>query len=519
MRRRTLLASLASASAVLAGCQTRASDGSTTGDPTTDSPTSNGPPETDKPTTDEPADRDADNEFPGEIATTTRLDTQPRTLSLFPVAYESHDGGRVRLAFESGATADQPATIRAELTNENEFSNVFRLGRHPPFQSNPRFTPEMLDRSTSTIDPGLIYLAPLPDQSLPVVAPDVERGPEGVWRLAQSVVPRWLPETHRLDAGESVSVTFAVVGGHDSGGPWETTQYRNEFGVENNALTLAAWNHDHPGPSGDSGFQGESFPPLPGHDGDKSAAEIAWFHEVGSESNVFLEPSAEQTGLPADLTFSLVNHAEEPATGNPYYWSLHKLADDEWQKVAPQAYPLPMGYVAPGDTKEYGLRVAHGDPDDCSESDVGVQEVGPSGPDVGHLGGGTYAFEAGMSVDEKTHAAVFDVDAPPVEIESEDGVDATQEGDSVTVTSPRWDAGHGRGILTITRVDSADHVVLPEVAARRPRFRNTLPFFAAGVTTVDLRTSDGVARFRDDQPQRFEVQGRAYEASVEILEE
>ncbi|WP_232685787.1 hypothetical protein [Halobacterium zhouii] len=507
MRRRTLLASLASASAMLAGCQTRASDA-----PNTDDPTANGPPETDEP------EDDGNSGFSDEIATTTRLDTQPRTLSLFPVEYESRDGGRVRLAFESGATADHPARVRVELRNENEFSNVFRLGNHPPFQSNPRFTPEMLDQST-TIDPGQIYLAPLPDQSLPVVAPDLERGPEGVWRLAQSVVPRWLPETHRLDAGESVSVTFAVVGGHDSEGPCEATQYQNEFGVENNALTLAAWNHDQPGPSGDSRFEGESFPLLPGDDGGESAAETAWFHEADSESSVFLEPSAEQTGLPANLSFTLVNHTEEVATGNPYYWSLHKLADGEWQKVAPQAYLLPMGYVAPGDTKEYGLRVTHGDPDACSESGVDVQEVGPSPMEVGYLGGGTYAYEVGMSVDDRTHAAVFDVDAPPVEIEAEDGVDATQEGDSVTVTSSRWNAGHGRRILTVTRVDSADRVVLPEVAARRPQFRNTLPFFAAGVTTVELRTSDGVARFRDDQPQRFEVQGQAYEASVEIIEE
>lgn len=516
MRRRTLLASLASASAVLAGCQTRADD--------TPNATNlmNGSPTTEQPITGEPGDDHEDEGFPGEVATTTRLDTQPRTLSLFPVEYRSRDGGRVRLSFEAGATADHPARLRAELTNENDFSNVFRLGRLPPFGQNPRFNPDV--HASESVPEGArqVYLAPLPGQSLPILAPDLERGPEGVWRLEESVVSLWLPSTHRLDSGESIAVTFAVVGGAGGTGAFEPIRRSIYAGLADHSLTLVAWNSDSPGPSGESRFEGESFPALPGEGG------TAWFHDAGPDTAVFLRPSAEQTTLPADLSFTFVNHATEPTSGNPYFWALYKLWDGGWQKVAPRGYPMPMSFVAPGDTKQYGLRVAHGDGDGggddgsgdgCSDGLSVEHDLGFNPTEVGFLGGGTYAFEAGMSVGDRTHAAIFDVDAPPVKITPEDGVETSRDGGTVTATSPKWDAGHGRGVLTVTRADSAERVVLPEVAARHERFRNTLPFFEDGVTTVKLRTSDGVARLRDDQPSRFAVHGQAYKASSSILEE
>jgi hypothetical protein len=101
-------------------------------------------------------------------------------------------------------------------------------------------------------------------------------------------------------------------------------------------------------------------------------------------------------------------------------------------------------------------------------------------------------------------------------VEPVDGVASTREGDTVTVTGPAWDDGHGQGIVTVTPADSAEDLLVPELAARRPQFRNALPFFEDGVTTVTYRTSDTIARSAQTVG-RLRFRGSAYEFSAEEL--
>ncbi|MFB6071542.1 MAG: hypothetical protein ABEJ88_01080 [Halobacterium sp.] len=510
MRRRSLLASLAAGTAVIAGCQTRAGDRTTT-DRTTNRPTTD--PTTEPPTTGDGGDNEDDREvgqWPGELASTVTLETQPRVLSLFPTEYRSRDGGELEVAFTQTATADHPTHVEVTLTNANDFSNVFRLDDHPPLDATPAFTAALrrTDVGDAVVEPPQIqervYLAPLPDQSLPTAAPEIHRGSNGAWRLVDDPDGRWLPATRRLDAGESVTVAFAAVGGPTPEDRVATRPHELSGGGE--TLTLAAWNPEQPGPETDSRFAGESFPALPGDD-ETGQSSVSWFHEATAEQAVFLRPSVEQTDLPSTVTFSLVNHATEPATGNPYYWELFELADCAWHKITPWAYPLPVTAVPPGDAYDYRFRFSNGESLPCSNGNA-----------VGWLGGGTYAFKVGINVRDRTHAAVFELDAKPVEVTPTGGVEATRDGDTVTVTSPKWDAGHGRGEATVERAASADRVLVPESAARRDVYRNTLPFFDAGVSTVVLRTSDSVARSAQDAGV-LRYRGDAYSFSgVELTE-
>lgn len=510
MRRRALLASLAAGTAALSGCQTGAGGHAKTKDQTTTDSTTDRPPTTDEPDSDDATGDDehdvVDEDWPDGIASVVSLDTQSRVLSLFPTEYRTRDGGRVSLAFTQTATPDHPATVRVELTNENDFSNVFRLGNHPPLNAVPGFTVPLRTGTTSTADdttviarpqhPERVYLAPLPDQSLPVASPEYRRGSKGTWRLVADPGDRWLPETHRLDAGESVTGTFAAVSGPTPEDRIATAPHELDAGGDNE-LTLAVWNPDSPGPNGDSRYADESFPALP-RDDETGQSTVSWFHEATADQSVFLRPRAERVTLPETATFSLVNHTTETATGNPYFWELFKLADDAWQKVTPWAYPVPLAAVPPGGRKQYRFRFSNGEALPCSNGNA-----------VGHLGGGTYALRVGISVADRTHAAVFEVAGDPVSVDPVAAVDATRDGDVVEVTSPKWDAGHGRGRVTVERADAADDVLVPELAARRDVYRNTLPFFADGVDTVRLRTSDSVARTAENAG-RLRYRGEAY---------
>lgn len=493
MRRRALLASLAASSAALAGCQTQSNgtDGTSTSTTTDDSNSDD--------TT-----RPPDDESPEGQASVVTLETQPRRLSIFPTTYHSQDGGDVDVKFTRTATADHPAVLRIELQNDNKFSNVFRLPDHPPLDRTPSFYPEAqpwpgMDEPPE--DARRLYLAPLEDQSLPKAAPDVERDPSGVWRLAERASGPWLPATERLESGESMTVDFAVVSAAEGRGPFTELRRRKRL-PQDQPLTLAAWNPDHPGPVTDSRFAGRTFPPLPDHSGD-SDEPTAWFHAAGGDETVYLRPQTEHSDLPRTFRFALVNHDTEPAMGNPYYWSLYKLAEGQWQRLTPQVFPAVVGALAPGGVKRYTLRAANGEALPCSD-----------GQTVGFLGGGTYAFEAGMSASDRTQAAVFEVDAPPVEVTPMDGLEVRSEDGVVVVTGPRWADADNRALVTVARAETADPLLLPERVAREPAFRNTLPFFEEGVSQVEYRTTlwrAGPARELD----RARYRGQAFAFGVE----
>jgi hypothetical protein len=206
---------------------------------------------------------------------------------------------------------------------------------------------------------------------------------------------------------------------------------------------------------------------------------MAWYHDVDSETETYLEPDSERVEPPARIEFALTNHSRERLSGNPYFWRLWKLVDGQWFHVAPWGWPQPLTRIPPGGEERWSLAAFHEHAIDLSE-----------GHSVGYLGGGRYAFEVGIARDDRTHAARFDLDAPPAALEPTDGIDVTRDSARVRVRWPRRGNEDLRATLTLTRTDDAATRLLTEqlMQPRNAALRNTLSFVTEDVDAVELVT-------------------------------
>jgi hypothetical protein len=495
MRRRTFLLSSAAAMAGLAGCSTGGDETPTLTPPEVPGGGNSTETPVDGPT-------DTPHEDPGMSlgeASVADLETGPRTLALSPTGYRGPDGAKVAIEVVATATADSPARLRATLANGNDWPNTFRLDDLPPFR--PVNFARVSGVSPGDRETGL-YLAPTANHDLLDADPAYGRGPEGYW--ATEDVPPKLPETVELDPAKSVTGEYLLLGDPEREG-FPTGRYR--FDGRETGFTITVWNTDRPGPDADSRFAGRDVPGLPG-------SETAWFHGADASTPVFVRPSTEQVSAPGRVEFTLVNHGRDPLGGNPYDWTLYKLVDGEWLHVAPWAIPVPYGRISPGGTFEYALRAFNGQAVPCDDA-----------KSVGHLGGGTYAFETGFSretEDEKVTtpvpAAMFDLDAPPVEPRPDDDVTVERDGDTVTVTTPKWDDGDHppNERIEVVPSDRGGRRIIPEQLFRRPYgvLRNVVPFFEDGVERVVLRTDAHALWSVEHQSEHryFTYDGQSYEA-------
>jgi len=141
-----------------------------------------------------------------------------------------------------------------------------------------------------------------------------------------------------------------------------------------------------------------------------------------------------------------------------------------------------------------------------------------------YLGGGRYAVSVGYGDESSSSAAMVELTGDPVEIVPTDDVESERTGSVVTVTNPEWSANGEESVrLTLTRADSAEHVLIPEQVMRRwfRGVRNTLAFVEDGVEEVRLRTTERVARGaigHDGSTRRFRFDGQAYELSASGME-
>lgn len=520
MRRRTILASLTAGVAALAGCS-----GSTEETPTlTPVPVGNGTEGPSPTPTDPPAGDDHGDGLDLGRASVVVLETGPRTLALAPPEYRRPNGARVRVEFAATATADHPARLRAVLSNASEGTTTFRLDAIPPFRpvTDSRLRTDACPDCESTL-----YLAPTTAHDLVAEdadGPSYERGPEGYWRASAS--PPELPSTVELGPDERVGGEYLLLGEVDRRGfPTGTYDFT---GGDTDAFRITAWHTGRPGPQSDSRFEGADVPSLPDTD------EVAWYHEAGPSTEVFIRPSTERVDLAGAVDLELVNHSREPLTGNPYYWKLWKLDDGDWYHVAPWGWPVPIGAVAPGGEQPYGLRAFSG-------------EAGESRDDhahpVGYLGGGTYAFEVGMARKSTgwTHAALLALRGPPVNLAPTGDLTVVRDGSRVVVSAPEFGDGEHPpdARLTLRPVEDGGagtgvgRVLVEQVMRQRNRgLRNTLAFVDEGVEAVVLRAdTHAVPRYVRNEADseadgndggtdgatthRFRFRGRDYELSIE----
>ncbi len=500
MRRRALLAGLAAGIGGLAGCSEvignrTGSPNGDSGDRPTDSPTAS-PTETPDP------DPDTDNGALG-AASIVDLETVDRTYALAPLRYRSDDGASVRMRFTATATADSPATVEAELRNENSFENTFRLEWTPPFGRLASDIPQPLGprRVDHTYRTALVF-APTANHELVEEPPELERAADGHWRLAGDSFPQ-LPGRVRLAAGETVRGEYALVGRAEGAGRGRPPGMYEFSRAGERPVRVSVWPTDAPGPTTDSRFTGTTIPDLPGE------SETAWFHDADASTPSFVRPGVERTDLPARVEFTFINRSLESTRCG--HWNLYKLVDGEWFHLGPYIHTSDCRGVSPGGSKTWTMRAATGEMAPCEAESYPF------------LGGGRYAAVAGYGHATAQSAALVQFDAPAVSVVPTDDVTTDRTDGQVTATSDRWRTApdaedRSRVQLVLERAAGADRTLIPEQVMRRRRrgLRNTLAFAAPDVERVVLRTDDRTTAWSvgyDDGAAEFRYDGQAYRVS------
>jgi len=504
MRRRALLATLASGSALLAGCgateptETDPRTGTDTSTPSGTDPTS-----TPRDAPDEWVELDGNVLFGASIVD---FETADRTYALTPVRYRTESGAEIRMRFDATATADHPARLVASIQNVEEYPEQFDLDWVPPFgrpSSEPPRDHGGPRMGAGLTDEGSLVLAPTDDHDLVDDPPEIERDDEGQWRLSGEI-DRWLPEQVTLDAGEVIRGEYAVVG-HPEGSGRPTGVYEFLGGRDAEDASITVWETDAPGPSEGSRFAGESVPAIDGN----GEAGAGWYHTADASSGAYLRPETERAELPAGITFQFVNHTRE-ALGCGH-WYVYKLHDGEWFDLGPYVRTADCRKVPPAGTKSWTLHAYGG----------GGNLPPEHGRAYPYLGGGRYAVSVGYGDESSSSTALVDLVGDPIEVVPIDGVEADRDGSTVTVTTPEWEGGDGERdtTLSVTRANEAGRRLIRE-QVMRPWYRglrNTLPFFEDGVEEVRLRSEEGVTYGligHDESTGRVQVDGQAYELST-----
>jgi hypothetical protein len=457
------------------------------------------------PTPASPTGSEDDPDQPTDWWSVIEFETAPVTAALTNERYRTPDGGKVTLQFGRAATDEHPATVRGVFRNANPFANTFRLDALALFQPVPTARPGGRPRDADYTIHDELVLAPTDRHEIALTAPELSRASDGRWRLASDVDGPWLPETKAMEPGQTFRFEYAVAG-RPKGRGFPRGSYHFEGHGEREAR-IDIWSTDSPGPSDGSQFSDAEVSALP------DTERLAWFHAVDAETSVYLRPSAERVELPRKIDFTLVNHSRDAVAGNPYFWRLWKQVDDRWFHIAPVGWPLPLVRIPPGGRHESTLAPFAAHPVDCD----GAREVG-------HLGGGRYAYEIGIGRQDVTHAALLGFEAPSVTIEPTDGPDVSRDGAEIRVNWPRRDDEVPAATLTLTRAEAAENRLIPEqvMQSRNVALRNTLPFLDADEDRVRLVTDrNTVSRGArtdgyEDGTFRFRLRGEAYAASAEF---
>ncbi|MFC3476852.1 hypothetical protein [Halobacterium litoreum] len=126
----------------------------------------------------------------------------------------SLDGVSIEVSVAEQATTDRPASLRVAFTNEGDEPREFQFGSLVPWDAL------WGDADTG----GELFLAP-DDGVVP------EESPDGCWQATDGVALASVVRSAELDAGETVSRTFAVLAPHEGDACVETGTYRFEGGI------------------------------------------------------------------------------------------------------------------------------------------------------------------------------------------------------------------------------------------------------------------------------------------------
>ncbi len=473
MRRRALLSAVTAGTVGLAGCSLSwgPDDGEAAGPPATDGSTADADGTTAAPgATGTPGDDDrglqAGPSTPAETTPVVDLATGPRTLAVRPAGLRH--AGRAHMSFGfRRPDGEGPALLAVTVGNLRDHDVVLETRRLPTLGRAVARPPAPND------DPGLAFV-PRGVNELARRQPDLERGPEGYWRLAEgAAAERPYPDRVRIAPGDRVRADCAVVGPPGTSGRPSGLYEAVGSGAR---LAVTVWHSERPGPTAPSRFGDRTVPP-PFPDSERA---VTWYHEAGPETPVYVVPEAERATLPTRVSFRAINHtAETLGCGE---WGVFKLVDGTPYDLNPPGQSVGCRRLRPGERERWDLRAFGGTPVPGDES---------SGRTAGFLGGGTYAVVAGYGAETETSGALLDLEGPPVEVRPTDGVETRRDGDVVVVSVPFPEGDPEPGTATLTRAEDADRELVPEQVMRpwnRP-VRNSVPFLFDDVDRVVVQTA------------------------------
>lgn len=502
MRRRSVLAA---GVALFAGCSTFSGNENADDRSTTPQSTGNTPTPTSENTTEQELNQSSDDddiwhEFDSVALPDTRTVVDFDTVPLSATAVgevQTTDGLAVEMDMISGATVDSPATLTVVVKNRLSYKQTIRPYRLVVMDNPP---------VGWSVEQNTIYLAPTEDHPFVETVPEYERDDEGRWRVA-TLAEDWFPKTLTLPPERAFTAEYYVFAPpvRDKS-PVEPGRYQFPPGSYT-GFELVVWPTDEPGPQGRSQFEDVNPPYLVG------AERMAWFHNASPGTTRYVQPATETVELPGTIKFELRNRSAEPMLGNPRYWRVHKLVEGEWFPIAPWQWPQPATVLGPGERDQSTLALFHGEPIDIEARTVG------------YIGGGTYAYELRFSTEEpRTHAAMFEVEAPDVTLDIEERATVTEDGLTTVVTMPNHADASRPATAVVTPTDETpDKRLLPEQLPRR-RFRvlwNSLPLFTAKDSREEIYVRTDQATVREvlddaDDESVFEYRNMTYRVTASM---
>jgi hypothetical protein len=296
-------------------------------------------------------------------------------------------------------------------------------------------------------------------------------------------------------------------------------------------LTVSTWETGSPGPSEESRFETGSLPETVGNE--EVDGSFSFYHDADEKTEAYLKPSKEFVELSAqedaEMEFELTNRSDVISRTFNARFGLSKLVDGDWVLIDNGPEGVRLGdyvVISPGRKIRRRVRYTQSVPEEefehtepSSAEDYGVHSNTVHTYDatrvVGPIGGGTYAYDMFVSFGDDIPAAVFEVEAPSIDVEPPEDASAERDGARVVVTV--GDETESAFVVERADVDEAEVVPSEALYGVENSLRYAVPFFDDGVDEVRVEADEGTVEdgLLSEDERVFEHGGTVYRATKE----
>jgi len=398
-----------------------------------------------------------------------------------------------------------PPLVRTAQVNTGDEAETYELAALPPHTHR-----------AENGNGDVLNAVPTERHDLADGSPEVRRD-DGAWYLAGE--DDALPESVELEPGTGYVGEYALVS--EDGELSEGEFTFGDFGASEPATAgfrVATWDDESPGPSEESRFEPGSLPD------EADGTALSFYHDADESTEVYLTPSKEVVELAEgteEIEFILTNRSEESTDTLDASFDLYKLVDGGWRPVTTSLGSRLGEYETVWSRKRTTktVRLFHDKEEKETRDDAGTagefsyrDDLDGDGREddfvIGPVGGGKYAYDPDATVGETRPAAVFRVEAPPVDVIPPEDASAETDVDEVVVTAD----GETEESFVVRADEGHDEVVAPEALyGVEESLRYALPFFDEDVKTVEVRADTRtVEEALSSEERRLRYRGSDY---------